>query len=140
MKGRRGKFRPSSQQYKAAAQRRYKEAQILMRARPPQRNGAVYLGGYVIECILKAIVCRLPTSEKRRRLLYQSHDLVGLLNESVDAHAAVYQYVNCAKAFARVAALWDVQLRYVPRELEPAQVADFFLRIEEVRKCLEPLA
>ena len=41
------------------ADQRFQDAAVLLASRKKRFNGAVYLGGYAIECVLKAAICRL---------------------------------------------------------------------------------
>src|SRR4051794_15730346 len=80
------RLKPS--QLRTVAERRYADAECLLRARNNERlNGAMYLGGFVLECLLKArlletypwLQSRPPDNRSYERTLwslcYRSHDL-----------------------------------------------------------------
>src|SRR5258706_858828 len=82
-------------QLRSVAERRFDDAQALRATRLNARaNGAIYLGGFVVECLLKAMLVEkfrwlqnssfpLTRSEEERRiwwLCHRSHDLEAILS------------------------------------------------------------
>lgn len=99
------------QQLIQVANDRWQDTLALLRSK--RFNAAVYIGGLIVECLLKAILLRegrLP----RRDPLYFSHDLHALLR-------ACY-----TDAFQQVAR-WGVWVRYVPKHFT-AQEAQKFIQ------------
>ena len=93
--------------FQALAERRMREARILLAANEP--DGAYYLGGYAVECGLKACIIKMlnATDEWQERNFSDQcyrHDLNGLLRLA-GLGAAL-------KAFPGVDAKWDIVLRW----------------------------
>lgn len=124
------------QQLIQVANDRWQDTLALLRSK--RFNATVYMGGLVVECLLKAILLRegrLPPRDP----LYFSHDLHALLRASVDATDAVSQNKEYTRAFQQVAR-WGVWVRYVPRRFTAQETERFIKRVKEIRQCLEPLA
>lgn len=96
---------------------------------------ALYLGGFVIECLLKARLWPRRFEPKIRPLLF-SHRLGELLKADVnlssalksDPHAPYEQFVHLST--------WTVRVRYNPRGIDPQDAAGFLRRLREVRLWL----
>jgi HEPN domain-containing protein len=124
------------QQLIQVANDRWQDALALLRSE--RFNAAVYIGGLVVECLLKAILLRegqLPLRDP----LYFSHDLHALLRASVDATDTIGQNKEHTNAFERVAS-WGVWVRYAPKRLTSQDAHTFIKWVKEIRQCLEPLA
>ncbi|MCI0694905.1 hypothetical protein L0337_23215 [candidate division KSB1 bacterium] len=128
--------------YRQAALARLAEAEYLKQAHP---SGAIYLGGYVVECMLKWAICQrkgtiyledLPDQHLAERLTgARGHDLDFLLRVSglrplLESDDKLYI------AFNQVS-IWSVHLRYNPKAGD-AQSAYLFLNsVHELRDWLE---
>src|SRR5882724_7636131 len=62
---------PEARVYYQAATQRYSDAQVLFAAE--RTTGAVYLAGYTIECMLKALVLAGAAARLRKTLLKEFH-------------------------------------------------------------------
>ena len=78
------------------------------------RNGryaaALYLGGFVVECLLKAALWRRRFEARMRSLLFRSHDLGELLDASVPLPEALSRETQGLTDGFRVLAGWSVQM------------------------------
>src|SRR5579862_1340481 len=87
------KLRLTPGQLRAVAERRFADAKYLLDSGQQERaNGAIYIGGFVIECLLKALLLERhpnlrgkvdsgklsPSDAEVYRLLYR-HELDGML-------------------------------------------------------------
>lgn len=96
-------------------------------------TGAVYLAGYAIECILKALVLDAATDVKRAEVLSTfrgnlAHDYEWLRTRYLSSGGAAFPR-EVTRGFALVAD-WSTELRYVPRGISPKD-ADAFLKATE---------
>jgi HEPN domain-containing protein len=97
---------------------------------------ALYLGGFVVECLLKAAVWKRRHEKKIGQLLY-SHNLTALLEHNsglaenirrADAGAIYIQFVRLSN--------WNVRFRYNPAPVAYKDAEDFMRRLSEVRAWL----
>jgi hypothetical protein len=103
-----------------------------------QRWGAaIYLGGFVIECLLKAALWPRRAEPRIDRLLWRSHDLGELLAECRHLKADMRQ-PRFAEVWAAFQFLgnWTVRIRYNPRLPSAREARDFWERLMEVRQWL----
>ena len=114
--------------YYRCAFQRYEDAQILF-VRGGRTTGAVYLAGYAIECILKALALSALTPAKRAELLQsfrgaKAHDYEWLRTQYLQNGGARFpRDVNAAFTLAND---WSTDLRYLPQTMRPDE-ADGFL-------------
>jgi HEPN domain-containing protein len=113
--------------YRCAIQR-YDDAQVLRRA---EHNAeSVYLAGYGVECILKALILEGKPARTRRMALQgfrggRAHDFEWLRAEYVTGGGAAFPpEVNRHFAFVNS---WSTDLRYMPKTVPPDD-ADRFLK------------
>ena len=110
---------------------RFADARVLLRQK--RYNGAVYLGGYVIECLLKAAIC----VQLRRDTLpgeYRTHELEPLLRSSgLEAGLNADQKIRIR--FARINA-WTVSIRYQGKRIDAPQAQEFLEAIKEVSQWI----
>lgn len=128
-------MRHNKRQLRELSDQRTKDAKCLLENR--RFNGAKYMAGFVVECLLKAAICEGELSERRQQLLY-SHDLEGLLRESVDATNRINDNQRYQSAFSLVAQ-WSVALRYQSKLVDRDDAQDFYEKVRLLRECLEPL-
>lgn len=116
--------------YRCAA-RRMVEARILIEA--GQTTGAVYLAGYGVECMLKALILEsLPAGRRPAKLrsfrTVKAHDLAWLMKQYLDQGGSRYP-AEVARAFTLVRE-WSTEIRYDPRDLRQPE-ADRFVEAAE---------
>jgi len=143
-------------QLRAVAERRFADATCLLDSRNRERaNGAMYMGGFVIECFLKALLLeRFPNLKTRvspatlskrdqeiLQLLY-SHELDKMLEYLPElqkklSHSNMQSGGgNVWRRFKEICAHWTIYARYSPR-LESLDYAEQYLNtIREVKKWL----
>jgi len=99
---------------------------------------ALYLGGFVIECLLKASLWDRRFDAKVRPLLFRSHDL-GELREANTALDVQMQAdrLRVHEQFVRLSS-WTVRVRYNPKRVATQDAKDFMRRLKEVREWLRP--
>ena len=113
------------------ANERLRDANVLLKQK--RYNGAVYLGGYVIECLLKAAICvylnrdNLPPN-------YRIHNLVGLLNSSglldaLKSNRQIYRSFLIVKD-------WGVGIRYYGKHFKSTESGRFLVAVKEVRQWI----
>ena len=101
---------------------------------PQRRNGAVYLGGYAVECALKARIC----ADRRTRTLeaqYFTHDLERLA-QATTASLALAGDLSLRRRFVRIISTWDVSLRYTARHWDAAEVERFLTMVKDLTQWL----
>lgn len=118
--------------YRCAFQR-YEEAQILLRA--AKTTGAVYLAGYGIECILKALVLSVVSAGDRAETLRSfrgraAHNYEWLRNQYRESGGAPFP-LEINKHFTIVNP-WSTDLRYTPRSVRAEDAEDFLESAEAV--------
>jgi HEPN domain-containing protein len=99
--------------YYRAAKQRYDDAQLLLEAE--RTTGAVYLAGYTVECMLKALVLANVSAGLRNELLAEfrgsrAHNLEWL-GGLYRRHTGAAVPINVSRHLSRVAA-WSTDLRY----------------------------
>ena len=128
--------------YRQAAIARLAEAGYFKEAHPA---GAIYLGGYVVECMLKWAICQrhgliyledLPDSKLAERLTgARGHDLNFLLEA-----CGLLPFLKLDKqlylAFNEVSK-WNVNLRYYPKVGNTRSAYLFLNSVHELRNWLE---
>ncbi len=133
-------------QMRTVADRRFDDAEALRRTKQNKHaNGAMYLGGFVLECLLKAKMlekypdvranAKTKTDRKRRDLIYRYHDLDGLLGHLDGLKAAMtkQQY----DILRMLCGQWTVFARYSPKTAKMQEAVVFLDKIKGLRKCLK---
>src|SRR2546423_1022905 len=129
------KVRLKPSQLRTVAERRFADADALRRTRQNARaNAVMYLGGFVLECLLKArmletygwLQSRGPTTAaeaRLRSLCYRSHDLAGILASLPDLSRQLAEEDLRRGGRARLlpmldmlCAEWTVHARYSPHD------------------------
>jgi HEPN domain-containing protein len=121
------------------ARERLKDAEALLKA--GRYDGAIYLGGYVVEIGLKSRVCKAlrwntfpqTRGEFRNLQSFKTHDLDVLLSLSGAEERIKTKYFAEWSAVAT----WDPEARYNP--IGSASKTDAELLIEAARKLLRVL-
>ena len=116
------------------AERRLIEAEVLRKA--DQTTGAVYLAGYGVECIFKALIleslpARSQAETKRTFRGRLAHDLYWLRDLYLgETRGRKTLPVEVVRAFVLVAD-WSTELRYIPLSID-AEETDAFLQAVKV--------
>ena len=140
-------------QLRAVAERRFRDALYLEQSGENERaNGAIYMGGFVIECLLKALLLeRQPNLQQPvdpaglsvpdrevHKLIYQSHSLEEMLLFLSDIEIKFTQRDPVTWARFRASCEeWTVYARYSPRSAPLADARDFLDTIEQVKEWLK---
>lgn len=110
---------------------RLRDANVLLRQK--RYNGAVYLGGYVIECLLKAAIC-VHLNRDNLPVNYQTHDLAELMN-----HSGLFSLLQANQTLRRSFSMvksWNVGIRYRGRRFKPVETQQFIAAVKEVRQWI----
>lgn len=112
--------------YYRCAFQRYEEAEILMRA--DKTTGAVYLAGYGIECILKALILMAVPATTRPDTLRMfrgnnAHEYEWLRTLYLTNHGARFP-IHITQHFTLVSD-WSTDLRYTPRSVRDHEAEAF---------------
>jgi HEPN domain-containing protein len=111
--------------YRCAFQR-YEDAVVLLRAE--HTTGAVYLAGYGVECILKALVLSTSAPAARSQMLKlfrgtKAHDFEWLRTQYLLGAGPPFSR-EVIEAFTLVNT-WSTGMRYLPRKLRKDAAASF---------------
>ena len=123
--------------FSRVARERLDDASFLLTDEPPRTTAAVYLCGYVVECVLKALILSAVPRAKEASVLasfrgVSAHDYDILLKRyREEGGAAVPRAI--VDRLEDVGG-WTVNLRYSPRRVERQEAADF---LEAAREILE---
>jgi hypothetical protein len=130
--------------YRQAAIARLAEAEYLKEAHPA---GAIYLGGYVVECMLKWAICQrrgviyledLPDPKTADRVTgTRGHDLDFLLDTS-GLRPLLESDHELEEMFNQIA-VWSVTLRYNPKMGDRRKAFRFLAGVHELRNWLESI-
>ena len=121
------------------AEERLKDADTLLAAK--RYDGAIYLGGYVVELALKSRICKIlkwkgfpqTRGEFQNYLSFKTHDLDVLLTLSGAEDEVKTKYLAEWSAVAT----WDPEARYNPTG--SANETDAELLVDSARKLLGAL-
>ena len=109
---------------------RYKDARALLQT--GRWGGAIYLGGYVIECLLKARILKDQGAAELPKD-YWHHDLFRLMDVSRVTWEISHRQNQDIQAYVTlIAGNWDVTMRYGSTQLVNRHQATNFL--EAVKK------
>ena len=141
---------------RTVAARRFDDALALQRTGNNQRaNGAMYLAGFVVECLLKAeLLVSYPwlrsaaspanRSEEDRvlwSLCYRSHDLEEIVQrlpnvvEKLERKDQLYG-PKPRIMLQQICAEWTIFARYSSRTATMGEASDFLEKVKEVKRCL----
>jgi hypothetical protein len=141
---------------RTVSDRRYGDAVALRDTKHNERaNGAMYMAGFVIECLLKAQLLveypwlrtaqqhTLATDEARRvwGLCYRLHDLDEIyanlpkLQERLNRLGAG-RVGRPTTQMSRICGTWTIFARYSPRGATIAEASDFIDSVKELRRYL----
>lgn len=150
------KLRLNVSQLQTVADRRFEDARYLARSGSNKyANGAMYLGGFVVECLLKALLLKkypeltspgtIPTQSGQWKqlisLVYRSHDLDEMLAKLPEVtHKLLAQGQEGGQRLVTslkgVCERWSIYARYSPYQVDSQDAAQFLERIKELRPWL----
>jgi hypothetical protein len=119
--------------FRRVALQRLEDARTLLHA--PRTTGALYLAGYAVECMLKAMVLYRVPSRERNKLLADfrgriGHSLEGLRQIWVNAGGEPFSR-DASRAFASVVS-WSTAFRYVPGAIDYRTSEEFLNACDKV--------
>ena len=149
-----GRLRPT--QLRTVADRRFDDADALRQTGKNARaNGAMYLGGFVIECLLKASLLETrrwlqsagspATLSKDDKYLwslcYRSHNLdaiLGRLPQITERLSRLEQRGSqrLLQSLKSICARWTIYARYSPQSADIDDAESFLDQIKELRQWL----
>ncbi len=137
----------------SVAEERWKDAACLFDAK--RWNGAIYLAGITVECILKGLLLdrhpNLKTLSDVQRLSASDRFVPGLIFKSheLDTMLAIFRTEIEAKMgsadreaymrFQRVCSEWTIRVRYSPKHSNRDKCEQFLNAVSEVRTWLKRL-
>lgn len=144
-------------QWRAVAER-FADGKCLLDSGDAERaNGAIYMAGFVIECLLKALLlerhpnllgkvdpARLSSSDREVYGLLYSHeleDMAGFLPEIKKKLDGIKTKSGQAlwRMFVTICEEWTVFARYSPQNAKVEQAAEYLEAVKEVKKWLKEL-
>jgi len=129
---------PTARLFYRAATERYEDASVLLRLN--RTTGAVYLAGYGIENMLKAlIVSSVPRSQEPQVLVRfrgnQAHSYEWLIQFYREiAKATIPNFLQLH--FSRVT-IWSTTMRYKPDAVDDNLAAQFFQSVDTIVQWVE---
>ncbi len=117
---------PDARLYHRCAINRFDDAEVLLKAN--HTTGAVYLAGYGIECILKALALMAVSPARRSLMLHafrgaRGHDYEWLRTQYLqNGGSGLPPSIN--NNFIHVND-WSTDLRYAPRTMKDEEAEDF---------------
>jgi hypothetical protein len=117
---------PEARLYYRAGKQRFEDAQLLLREQ--RTTGAVYLAGYTVECLLKALVLATVSPKVRKHLLAEFRGSIAhnieWLGTPYRRHvgAAIPRHVTLH--LLRVAS-WSTDLRYATGLVKSREAEEF---------------
>jgi hypothetical protein len=145
-------------QLRAVAERRFGDAKCLVDSGNSERaNGAIYMAGFVIECLLKALLLERRPNLQRRvdparlsagdekvlNLLYR-HDLDEMLVYLPEVERKLEGVRTKSRQpawreFNSICAQWTIYARYSSRSAKIADARNYLETIGEAKKWLKEL-
>src|SRR5438094_75379 len=116
-----------------SADRRVVEARILREA--DQTTGAVYLAGYGVECMLKALILNGLSPARQAAMLRsfrgnRAHDFEWLRKQYLRNGGSPFpEKIGLAFTLVRV---WSTELRYDPKTNKPSEADEFLNAAGEI--------
>ncbi len=130
-----GQNRNAANRFRQAADERWKDARCLHDNK--RFAGAIYLCGYVLECFLKFVLCKLRKNheiglDEAKRL---GHDLNQLL-DACGLGAALQQNADMWVAFIRINS-WTPEMRYSGKASDERSSEIFLQDTKDLRSWLQ---
>ncbi len=152
------KVRLTPGQLRAVAEKRFADAMCLLESGKAERaNGAIYMGGFAIECLLKALMLERrpnlqspvdPAKLSKRDLavfsLLYRHELDAMIAyvpelEKKLAGIRTPSGRSVWQEFQAICEQWTVFARYSPKNAKLDRAARYLETIKEVKKWLKEL-
>jgi hypothetical protein len=152
------KIRPKPNQLRTVAERRFADAECLLETGNQERaNGAMYLAGFVIECLLKALLldrhpnlvqpvnpATLSESDREVHALLYGHeldDMLAFLPELEKKLSGIKTRSGRSvwREFNNICEEWTVYARYSPSLAKLDDARRYVDTVDEVRKWLKQL-
>lgn len=149
------KIKLTPSQLRTVADRRFDDATYLCNSNQNRHaNGVYYLGGFVLECLLKALMLEkhpelrnpprdavklTPHMRHRINLVYRWHDLTALLAalpEALSRLDIADRTGGLRTSMVDLCSLWNVFARYSPRTAMMRDASDFLKQIKDVKRWL----
>jgi hypothetical protein len=150
------RLKPS--QLRAVAERRFGDAQCLLDSANQERaNGAIYMAGFVLECLLKAMLlerhpnlgkpvdpAKLSSSDREVLNLLYSHDLEEMIVYLPELKRKLEGITTKTgrsvwHEFAAICEEWTVYARYATISAKLEHAAGYLETVKEVKKWLKGL-
>lgn len=150
------RVRLTPKQLRTVADRRFDDADYLRKSNDNKHaNGVYYLGGFVLECLLKAKLLerypelKQPPSDPRRlsppqrrrlNLCYRWHDLQAILAEVPEIETALRNADPKGYLMAtleHLCRIWNIFARYSPRTAITKDASRFLMRIKDLKPWLK---
>jgi HEPN domain-containing protein len=119
--------------YDAVHRKRLGDAEALLKAK--RWNGAIYLAGYVIECLLKVAVC-LRQSVRLLPHEYETHNYDALL-QAAGLRQPVDNEPRIRSIYGQLNAQWRVEIRYSSRDYDGRYARDVLNLVKEFKQWLD---
>ena len=143
-------------QLRTVADRRFDDAVVLVNTEQNARaNGAMYLGGFVVECLLKAALLekyrwlqnagssthQFGDNQRLWTLCYRLHDLEELLTRLPElkdriAASGTLGRTRLLPSLKAICVRWTIFARYSPRSAMIAEAEEFLAIIRELKPWL----
>jgi hypothetical protein len=132
---------PEVKRFAGAAEQHWEAAKVLYSQCPPTSvtrlaTEAVYLGGYVVECLLKALILsNTPLKgheEMVARLKKEAGHNLDLLRDLLNEESGMKFPSRQIENLRRVSG-WRSEMRYVPKSTEAADAKDFLKAVAGLR-------
>jgi HEPN domain-containing protein len=125
---------PGPQRFLRAGEKRLKEGQFLLDAH--YTTGAVYLAGYAVECVLKALVLSSEPKNRRFDTLrsfrgVRAHDFVWLRKQLKLRHV---HFPRDVEDILLQVGWWTTELRYESAEINEPSAEEFLRCTEEIAR------
>lgn len=124
---------PNARLFYRAADQRFEDAEFLLKAK--RTTAAVYLAGYAVECILKALILSNAPKSRQDEVLNQfrgarAHDYDWLLNLYRERGGSELPR-DIVREFARVNT-WSTRIRYSPSTVPMKRATSFTTSAESI--------
>lgn len=145
-------------QLRSVAEFRLQDALCLLKSGDPARaNGAMYMGGFVVECLLKALLlerhpnlqtaldsAKLSSSDARVYRLLYSHELDAMLVYLPELEKKLKSVQGVERrsvwhSFRTVCEQWTVYARYSTKQAKRPEAERFVGTVQEVKRWLKEL-
>ena len=151
------KLRLTPGQLRAVAERRFEDAVCLLQSGDNARaTGAMYVGGFTIECLLKALLLErhrnlqgpvdpatLSVPDRQAYFFLYSHELDAILAYLPEVKEKLVVYGAGRRPLwadlRKLCAEWSVYARYSPRTADVATARRFIDTIREVKSWLRTI-